>query len=42
MGRVLAHDRALGDIWPDAVRSRYAMLVLMVAFSTLGLLILSG
>ena len=41
-GVVLAHDRALGDFGPDAVRSQYAMLLLMVALTTLGLLILSG
>jgi hypothetical protein len=42
LGVVLAHDRALGDFGPDAVRSQYAMLLLMVALTTLGLLILSG
>jgi hypothetical protein len=41
-GVVLAHDRALGDFGPDAVRSQYAMLLLMVALTTLGLLILAG
>jgi len=41
-GVVLAHDRALGDFGADAVRSQYAMLLLMVALTTLGLLILSG
>ncbi|HLF42019.1 MAG TPA: hypothetical protein VJA46_00670 [Acidimicrobiia bacterium] len=41
-GVVLAHDRALGDFGPDAVRSQYAMLLLMVALTTLGLLVLSG
>ncbi|MEX2251331.1 MAG: hypothetical protein WD895_04570 [Acidimicrobiia bacterium] len=41
-GVVLAHDRALGDFGPGAVRSQYAMLLLMVALTTLGLLILSG
>ena len=42
LGVVLAHDRALGDFGPSAVRSQYAMLLLMVALTTLGLLILSG
>lgn len=42
LGVVLAHDRALTDFGRDAVRSQYAMLVLMVALTTLGLLILSG
>lgn len=41
-GVVLAHDRALGDFGPEAVRSQYAMLLLMVALTTLGLLVLSG
>ena len=39
---VLAHERALGDFGSDAVRSQYAVLLLMVALTTLGLLILSG
>ena len=42
LGVVLAHDRALRDFGGDAVRSQYAMLVLMVGLTTLGLLILSG
>lgn len=42
LGVVLAHDRALEDFGGDAVRSQYAMLVLMVGLTTLGLLILSG
>lgn len=42
LGVVLAHDRALHDFGRDAVRSQYAMLVLMVALTTLGLLILAG
>lgn len=42
LGVVLAHDRALQDFGEDAVRSQYAMLVLMVGLTTLGLLILSG
>ncbi|HZD23656.1 MAG TPA: hypothetical protein VE569_09695 [Acidimicrobiia bacterium] len=41
-GVVLAHDRALADFGPEAVRSQYAMLLLMVALTTLGLLILAG
>jgi hypothetical protein len=42
LGVVLAHDRALTDFGIGAVRSQYAMLVLMVALTTSGLLILSG
>lgn len=42
LGVVLAHDRALADFGAGAVRSQYAMLVLMIALTTLGLLILSG
>jgi hypothetical protein len=42
LGVVLAHDRALEDFGRDAVRSQYAMLALMVGFTTLGLLILAG
>jgi ABC-type sulfate transport system permease subunit len=42
LGVILAHDRALADFGRDAVRSQYAMLLLMVALTTLGLLILSG
>jgi hypothetical protein len=42
LGVVLAHDRALADFGPAAVRSQYAMLLLMVALTTLGLLILAG
>lgn len=42
-GVVLAHDRALADFRPEvAVRTQYAMLVLMVGLTTLGLWILSG
>ena len=41
-GVVLAHDRALGDFEPMvAVRSQYAMLVLMVLLTGLGLTILA-
>lgn len=41
-GVVLAHDRALADFeGPNAVRSQYAMLVLMVFLTGLGLAILS-
>ena len=41
-GVVLAHDRALADFeGPGAVRSQYAMLVLMVFLTGLGLAILS-
>jgi len=42
LGVILAHDRALTDFGRGAVRSQYAMLLLMVALTTLGLLILSG
>lgn len=42
VGVVLAHDRSLQDFGRDAVRSQYAMLVLMIALTSLGLLILSG
>lgn len=42
-GVALAHDRALHDFGGRvAVRTQYAMLVLMVLLTTLGLLILSG
>jgi hypothetical protein len=42
LGVVLAHDRALADFGPEAIRSQYAMLLLMVGLTTLGLLILAG
>ncbi len=42
VGVALAHDRALADFGRDAVRSQYAMLVLMVGLTTLGLSILAG
>jgi hypothetical protein len=42
LGVVLAHDRALVDFGVNAVRSQYAMLLLMVALTMFGLLILSG
>ncbi|MGB7861402.1 MAG: hypothetical protein WBM90_12970 [Acidimicrobiia bacterium] len=42
LGVVLAHDRALADFGRDAVRSQYAMLVLMVGLTALGLTILAG
>ncbi|MGA7272391.1 MAG: hypothetical protein WB239_15065 [Acidimicrobiia bacterium] len=42
-GVVLAHDRALADFeGAAAVRSQYAMLVLMVLLTSLGLVILAG
>jgi hypothetical protein len=42
-GVILAHDRALADFrGAGAVRSQYAMLVLMVLLTGLGLLILAG
>jgi hypothetical protein len=43
-GLVLAHDRALA-VYPDvrrAVRSQYWMLAVMVAFTSLGLWLLSA
>ena len=42
LGVILAHDRALADFGKGAVRSQYAMLLLMVALTALGLLILAG
>lgn len=42
LGVVLAHDRALVDFGRDAVRSQYAMLVLMIGLTTLALSILAG
>jgi hypothetical protein len=42
LGVILAHDRALADFGRDAVRSQYAMLLLMVGLTSLGLLILAG
>lgn len=42
LGVVLAHDRALVDFGHDAVRSQYAMLVLMIGLTSLALLILAG
>ncbi|HEY7824354.1 MAG TPA: hypothetical protein VIG24_16040 [Acidimicrobiia bacterium] len=42
VGIVLVHDRLLFDFGPEAVRSQYAMLVLMIALTSFGLLILSG
>jgi len=42
LGVVLAHDRALADFGKNAVRSQYAMLLLMVGLTSLGLLILAG
>lgn len=42
-GVILTHDRALGDFkGADAVRSQYAMLVLLVLLTGLGLVILAG
>jgi hypothetical protein len=42
LGVILAHDRALVDFGAGAVRSQYAMLLLMVALTSLGLVILAG
>lgn len=42
-GVILAHDRALADFGErDGVRTQYAMLILMVALTSLGLFILAG
>lgn len=41
-GVVLAHDRSLQDFDEEAGRSQYAMLALMIALTSLALLILSG
>jgi hypothetical protein len=41
-GVVLAHDRSLQDFGEEAGRSQYAMLLLMIALTSLALLILSG
>ncbi len=42
-GVVLAHDRALADFGPvRGVRTQYAMLVLMVGLTMLGLLLLAS
>jgi hypothetical protein len=42
-GVILAHDRAIASFPPDvAVRTQYALLAAMIAFTTTGLLILSG
>lgn len=42
MGVVLAHDRALADFGREAVRSQYAMLLLMVSLTILGLSVLAA
>ena len=42
LGVVLAHDRALADFGPGAIRSQYAMLTLMAALTSLGLWVLAG
>ena len=42
LGVALAHDRALADFGDDATRPRYAMLLMMVALTALGLTILAG
>ncbi len=42
-GVILSHDRALADFGEEAaVRTQHAMLVLMVALTSLGLFILAG
>jgi hypothetical protein len=42
-GVVLAHDRALAEFGEEAAaRTQHAMLVLMVALTSLGLFILAG
>jgi hypothetical protein len=42
LGVVLAHDRALADFGTAAIRSQYVMLLLMIALTSLGLLVLAG
>jgi hypothetical protein len=42
LGVILAHDRALADFGADAIRSQYVMLLLMIALTSLGLLVLAG
>lgn len=42
LGVILAHDRALADFGRDALRSQYAMLVLMISLTSLGLLVQTG
>ena len=42
LGVMLAHDRSLEDFGKRGVRSQYAMLILMIALTSLGLVILSG
>lgn len=42
LGVVLAHDRALADFGREAVRSQYAMLLLMVCLTILGLSVLAA
>jgi hypothetical protein len=42
LGVVLAHDRALADFGNNAIRSQYVMLLLMIALTSLGLLVLAG
>jgi hypothetical protein len=42
LGVVLAHDRALADFGAGAARSQYAMLLLMIGLTSLGLLVLAG
>lgn len=39
---VLAHDRALADFGSGGVRTQYAMLVLMIVLTCLGLLVVAG
>jgi hypothetical protein len=42
-GVILAHDRAIAIFdREDAIRTQYALLAVMVAFTATGLLILSG
>ena len=39
---ILAHDRALADFGRGALRSQYAMLVLMISLTSLGLMVQTG
>jgi hypothetical protein len=41
-GVVLVHDRALADFGTGAIRAQYAMLALMIGFTTVGILVLAG
>ncbi len=42
VGVVFAHDRAVAMFPTNAIRTQYALLAVMIVFTTFGLLILSG